>query len=594
MLARLEGYKPQARDVVVKGDQEVRLDFAFASANQAPVASGQSVSLDEDADLAITVAGSDPDGDALAYHVLRWPQHGTLSGRLPAATYTPDRDYHGTDRFEFVVSDGVTQSGRATVAIRVDPVNDAPVAVADRFDGKPDTVLRIPRADLLANDIDIDGDTPALESVTSRSAAASVAIDGNDVVFRPPPGWDLETEWAFFDYTITDGHSGHSTASVSIRVSGGAAPPRCSAHAFSARKDVPLQAAVACTDADGGALSYALSTPPARGVLQLAAGGTFTYTPPEGYVGTTTFRFTASDGALVSEVATATITVAAGGTAPVCRDVSVSTLEDVPVRVDPDCTDADGDALTYTLAAAGHGTVEPVAGGGYRYRPDPDYHGEDSFIYRAADAQAGSAPATMTVRVAPANDRPIAAGAVVRLDEDAPATTIDLGAHVTDAETGTPSSCTRSSARRRVARSPGQARRSSTTRTPTPTASTRSPTACAIAETRTAAARARRAHPCSRARSRRSRWRSRRATTPRLATTSHRTRTTRRRSSSGCRAATSTATRSASASPRRRRREPRRCSARTRCATRPTPPRVESMSSATTRPTVRRPQPRRR
>ena len=75
------GLQAQARDVVVKGDQEVRLDFAFASANQGPVASGQSVSLDEDADLAITVAGSDPDGDALAYHVLRWPQHGTLSGR---------------------------------------------------------------------------------------------------------------------------------------------------------------------------------------------------------------------------------------------------------------------------------------------------------------------------------------------------------------------------------------------------------------------------------------------------------------------------------------------------------------------------------
>ncbi|MCB0053409.1 MAG: hypothetical protein KDE24_28140, partial [Caldilinea sp.] len=57
--------------------------------NDAPVATVQSVTTAEDTPTAITLAGSDVDGDDLTFAVATPPQHGTLSGSAPDLTYTP-------------------------------------------------------------------------------------------------------------------------------------------------------------------------------------------------------------------------------------------------------------------------------------------------------------------------------------------------------------------------------------------------------------------------------------------------------------------------------------------------------------------------
>ncbi len=54
-------------------------------------------------------------------------------------TYAPAANYHGPDRFTYVVSDsgGLTANGTVTVTVTVTPMNDAPVAVGTI----PDQVL---------------------------------------------------------------------------------------------------------------------------------------------------------------------------------------------------------------------------------------------------------------------------------------------------------------------------------------------------------------------------------------------------------------------------------------------------------------------
>lgn len=97
-----------------------------APVNGEPTANAQSVTTDEDTATAITLTGSDPEGDALTYAVTRGPSHGTLSGTAPNLTYTPNANYNGADSFEFTVSDGTNTSAPATVSINVTPVNDIP------------------------------------------------------------------------------------------------------------------------------------------------------------------------------------------------------------------------------------------------------------------------------------------------------------------------------------------------------------------------------------------------------------------------------------------------------------------------------------
>lgn len=91
--------------------------------NTAPVADAQSVTIDEDTPVAITLSGSDVDGDSLTYNTSN-PAHGSLSGSGASITYTPDVNYYGSDSFTFTVNDGTVDSGVATVNININPLND--------------------------------------------------------------------------------------------------------------------------------------------------------------------------------------------------------------------------------------------------------------------------------------------------------------------------------------------------------------------------------------------------------------------------------------------------------------------------------------
>gem|GEM_PF-1526433 len=75
--------------------------------------------------------------------------------------------------------------------------------------------LTIAAANLVANDIDIDGDMLSISGV-SNAVNGTVSLDGNgDVLFTPDSGFHGQ---AFFDYTISDGNGGTDTATVTVDV----------------------------------------------------------------------------------------------------------------------------------------------------------------------------------------------------------------------------------------------------------------------------------------------------------------------------------------------------------------------------------------
>jgi len=89
----------------------------------------------EDAMLSVPAASGvlvgdfDLDGDTLttSRDGASGPSHGELSLESDGSfTYTPDADYHGSDRFTYRASDGALYSNFATVWITVTPVNDPP------------------------------------------------------------------------------------------------------------------------------------------------------------------------------------------------------------------------------------------------------------------------------------------------------------------------------------------------------------------------------------------------------------------------------------------------------------------------------------
>jgi type VI protein secretion system component Hcp len=93
----------------------------------APVANALSISTDEDTAVAVTLSGSDVDGDSLTFAVVSGPAHGTLSGTGANLAYTPAPDYNGPDAFTYAANDGAVDSAAASVSLTVNAVNDAPV-----------------------------------------------------------------------------------------------------------------------------------------------------------------------------------------------------------------------------------------------------------------------------------------------------------------------------------------------------------------------------------------------------------------------------------------------------------------------------------
>ena len=83
------------------------------------------------------------------------PFHGSLSGTTPNLTYTPNKNFYGTDNFTFKVNDGLSDSAYATVLITISPVNDPPTAVGDAVKTTEDTPAV--NINVLANDIDVVG-----------------------------------------------------------------------------------------------------------------------------------------------------------------------------------------------------------------------------------------------------------------------------------------------------------------------------------------------------------------------------------------------------------------------------------------------------
>lgn len=93
--------------------------LAAPAANRPPVAKGGSVKTPKNKAVAITLKGSDPDGNPLHYRVLGKPKNGTLQGIAPALTYRPKRGFQGADKIRYRVSDGSAVSKVVTIKIRV-------------------------------------------------------------------------------------------------------------------------------------------------------------------------------------------------------------------------------------------------------------------------------------------------------------------------------------------------------------------------------------------------------------------------------------------------------------------------------------------
>ena len=370
-----------------------RVSIEVTPVNDAPVAMSQSVAVDEDGAVAIVLAGSDVDGDAVAYQITGAPRHGTLGGDEPSLIYMPKVDYNGPDSFTFTVTDDAgTVSAPARVSIEVTPVNDAPVAMSQSVAVDEDGAVAI----VLAGS-DVDGNTVSYQ-VTDNPQHGTLGGDAPSLTYMPEVDFNGPDS---FTFTVTDDAGAVSApARVSIEVTPVNDAPVAMSQSVAVDEDGTVAIVLAGSDVDGDTVSYQVTDNPRHGTL----GGdapSLTYMPEADYNGpdSLTFRVTDGDGT-VSTPADVSITVTPVNDAPVALAQTVAVASGQAIDIVLEGTDVDGTVDGYEITVAPqHGALSGTAPM-LKYTPEADFTGMDAFTFTVTDdAGATSGPAEVNIEV---------------------------------------------------------------------------------------------------------------------------------------------------------------------------------------------------
>ncbi|MCQ4166746.1 Ig-like domain-containing protein [Tahibacter harae] len=407
------------------GPVEVVIEVAPVN-DDPPTAVFDVYQLEEDSVLDVSAAFGplandvEHDPQILSATLLSEPARGTLQlGGDGGFRYTPQANDNGEVEFSYRAADPTGLSSDTTVRLRIRPVNDLPVALADSYVAVADRTLVVPAAQgLLANDRDVD--SPLLEATVitpPQHGRVQSALDGS-FSYLPDAGYLGSDE---FRYQLDDGAGGLASAVVTIDVRRPNQPPTALNDSYSVAGGGVLQVAAAQgllrndRDPDGEALRAELALAPGHGSVDVAADGSFRYQPAAGFRGSDSFRYRVIDAGGLAATATAAITVTAVNTAPLARDDSYAVTSGVTLNISSiagvlaNDSDGDGDFLTArVLQPPAHGSLTFDYDGGFRYQPQAGYSGADSFSYVASDGSADSAAATVQLQVRAANSAPVA------------------------------------------------------------------------------------------------------------------------------------------------------------------------------------------
>ena len=317
---------------------------------------------------------------------------------------------------------------------------------------------------MLANDSDADASDVLTVSAVDGSAAnvgSAVAGTYGTLTLNADGSWSYvpnaaanalavgETGSDSFTYTVSDGHGGTATTTLSLTVTGANDGPVAVADAATTGENTTASGNVLANDSDadasdvltvsavdGSAANVGSAVAGTYGTLTLNADGSWSYVPNAaanalavGETGSDSFTYTVSDGHGGTAITTLSLTVTGANDGPVAVADASTTGENTTASgnvlandSDADASDVltvsavDGSAANVGSAVAGtYGTLTLNADGSWSYVPNAAANalavgetGSDSFTYTVSDGHGGTAITTLSLTVTGANDGPVA------------------------------------------------------------------------------------------------------------------------------------------------------------------------------------------
>ncbi|MDB5387127.1 MAG: outer rane adhesin like protein [Planctomycetaceae bacterium] len=374
-----------------------------AGLGQAPVGVPQSTFTTVNAPLTGTLQGTDTNGNNLTFSAgSAFAAHGTvLINPDGTFTYTPDPGFTGVDSFSFRTNDGTRNSQDSTVTVHVGGVNSLPTVQNTAFSTDTNAAFS---GTLAGTDADGDPLTFSTGSTAATNGTVQINPDGT-FVFTPTSGFAGQ---GTFSFNANDGigNSTDSTATINVGTGLNQAPVG-QARFFTTAVSTPVSGTLHATDINGNNLTFSAGTVSAtNGTAVINSDGSFVYTPTNGFIGTDSFTFRATDGSLNSPNTTVTVQVGSANAAPTVSNGNGTTNFGTNLNgfLAPLGQDPQGNLLNFAVVTQPeHGSLTLLPDGTFTYSPDTGFSGNDSFTFKANDTTFDSNVGTfqLTVNASP-------------------------------------------------------------------------------------------------------------------------------------------------------------------------------------------------
>ena len=370
------------------------------SVNEAPLLKNFNINVTEDKSdtTEVLTSAQSPDFSDLTLFAVSQGNNGTAVVSDSQVIYTPAADFLGKDTLVYCVHDGENDTAVAYLYYNIIPVNDAPVALDDRFSTLEDKAFIL---DILCNDYDAEDGVIANFSILTQTKLGVLSVDSLGITYLPQENvWGVDS----FTYCVTDCYNVPSNvAHVYITIDSVNEAPvviDMEQNIFEDRGDT-IDVLAAALSPDASPLHIAQYCDAAHGKVSICHEQII-YVPDSNYYGSDSISYTLVDGENDSASAMIRFNIAPVNDAPIAYDdeykhiIENNEYDAIVLKVTENDYDADleepmGQVIIDVRPVSGQAVtgVDPLE---IVYSPVPGFDGIDSLSYHLLDDFGAASP----------------------------------------------------------------------------------------------------------------------------------------------------------------------------------------------------------
>ncbi|MBV1907825.1 MAG: tandem-95 repeat protein, partial [Kangiellaceae bacterium] len=398
-------------------DSLTAFSITVTNTNDAPVATDDNATTDEDSGVLIDVLANDTDSDVddlLSITVVSNVTNGSAIITEGQIRFTPNADFNGVGSLSYTMSDGVL-TATANVTITVNAINDAP-----EIGGTPaSSVVQDNLYSFTPTASDVDGDSLTFSVLNAPSWTTFNTGDGT--LSGTPTNANLGVFGNIQISVSSNGDLSDFLPAFTITVDNSNDAPTAVDDSATTDEDVAITIDVLNNDIDvdiDDTLVITAVNTVTNGAAEII-NNQVSFTPSVNFNGTGSFSYIVSDGT-VTDTASVSITVNAVNDAPtISGSPATSIAQDDGYSFTPTANDVDGDALSFSIINSPSWATFNTANGTLTGTPTNDDVGSYANIQITAHDSSESTPlTTFAITVTDVNDSPIALDDDVTTNED--------------------------------------------------------------------------------------------------------------------------------------------------------------------------------